>query len=203
MSDELIEKLHESFPWYLTTEDKRDLYAQFKSFPKHKGYYLPDTIYPDLLLQGDGWDSFIVRDIETGEMKLIRGIIISNSCDIDPANGIRIGQKILCAPIIKLKYYLDALMENGHEQEQIDSIVRDIRDQRISYIFHLPERAGIMDESIVLLDDVNSNPLLHYLEKTKKSKIFCLNQFGFYLFIIKISIHFTRLREELRRYEKI
>jgi len=199
MSSNPFEELEKYFPQYLTAIDKKQLYKEIKDFPKNKEFYIYLQNYEAQALQGDGWKSFLLINIETIERKKVSGIVISNSCDIDPANGIRDGQKILFAPLIKLSRYEEGMKESNLSDTEITQTISNIRSQLISHIFYLPEYPGHIEESIVLLDDINSNPLQHFLQN-REHKLFCLNQFAFYLFIIKLSIHFTRLREGLRRY---
>ncbi len=198
MSDTLLENIQQYFPYYLTAADKRDLYAEIRRFPNNKEFYLAN-IYQNKTLQGDGWRSFVLANIESSEKKSISGVVVSNSCDIDPDNGLREGQKILFAPLIRLLKYTEEMHRQGVSQQEIERNLDNIRKQCISHVFYLPEWTGYLDESIVMLDDINSNPLSCFLEQ-RPQKIFCLNQFAHYLFLIKISIHFTRLREGLRRY---
>ena len=74
-----------------------------------------------------------------------------------------------------------------------------IRDQRVTSIFHLPEGAW-GPEGIVLLGTIHAHPLDDFLAKDR-TRLFTLSQYAFYIFLVKLSIHFTRMQENVRRFE--
>jgi len=54
----------------------------------------------------------------------------------------------------------------------------------------------LQDDSIVFLDRVNNYPLGEMsVEDVKRKKLFVLSNYGLYIFLIKLSIHFTRIQE--------
>lgn len=53
---------------------------------------------------------------------------------------------------------------------------------------------------MAVLDNVVSIPL-DLLVKSKPGKLFCLSQLGFYIFVIKLSIHLTRFQEGIARFD--
>ena len=55
-----------------------------------------------------------------------------------------------------------------------------------------------MEESSALFGDVRSQPLDHFMAGDR-SLLFRLSDFGFYLFLFKLSIHFTRMLEGVER----
>jgi hypothetical protein len=147
------------------------------------------------VLQGDGWRGFVVIDFETSDRKTISAVVVSNSCDIDLENQADSPRKILFSPIVELAQ-LRALF--GGSGEQINNKVAAIRRQGISTMFYLPELPGVISESVALLDDVHQQPLGRFLEAPRK-KLFTLSQPAFWIFLIKLSIHFTRANEGARR----
>jgi len=75
-----------------------------------------------------------------------------------------------------------------------------IKRQEITNAFYLPKKEHIIEESIVLLDNVNSCKVDYFTERGIKGiRLFTLSDYGFYLFIFKLSIHFTRVREDVER----
>jgi hypothetical protein len=63
----------------------------------------------------------------------------------------------------------------------------------------MPTGGALSSEHVVVLDDVHSMPAQVYESEKKNGKIFTLSQAGFYLFILKLSIHFCRFHENLAR----
>ncbi len=135
----------------------------------------------------------------TGSRKPVSGIILSNSCDIDAANVKAFPRNILFAPIIKLGKYVENLRADGKTQDQIDGILTTIRKQRVTNIFYLPPCPNVTEEGFISMDDIYAHPLLDFLARDRKP-LFKLNQFFFYFFIIKLSIHFCRFQEEIHRF---
>jgi hypothetical protein len=180
-------------PYYLTQGDKDALVralADFDSIVYYKRLDHPTA------LQGDGWSSLQLLKYETGEKKKVRGIILSNSCDIDPSNKRDIPGRLLFAPIIRLKSYGELLNQAGISKEKIASKFDSIRKQFVSTLFYLPVGEALDDEYIALLDDIHSIPQSVFLEEKERKKLFTLSLPGFYLFILKLSIHFCRFSDE-------
>ena len=130
-------------------------------------------------------------------------MIISNTCDIDPAN--RRLMRMVYAPIWNLQKYERALQKDlvqtgKRNPKSVDSHIKEIQRQRISHIFYLPKGAGIENESIVFLDRLNNAPSDQFeLESVPEKRIFTLSDYGYYLFLFKLSVHFTRIREGVSR----
>jgi hypothetical protein len=91
------------------------------------------------------------------------------------------------------------LIAAGESEEQVTSVVDTIRRQRVTSIFHLPERTYGPEESMVRLDDVHVHPSVDFLRRNRK-RIFRLDQFSFYLLLLKLSIHFCRSYEGVSRF---
>ena len=196
---ELFEQIRTFLPKYLTPEEKEDLFEELKRFPDNTSFYFDREDLRNELLQGDGWRRFIATDFMTGNRKVVSGVILSNSCDIDTANVKAIPRNILFAPMIKLGNYVQRLRAEGRTQDQIVGMISTIRRQRVANIFYLPACPAITEESFILMDDIHAHPLSDFLT-TDRSPIFKLNQFFFYYFIIKLSIHFCRLQEDVHRF---
>ena len=67
-------------------------------------------------------------------------------------------------------------------------------------MFYLPPGLRLEEEWIALFDKVvNHNANALNFNELLKNRLFTLSDYGFYLFLFKLSIHFTRLREGVVR----
>ena len=195
---DLFQQARIYLPKYLSPEKQRDLWEELKSFPNNRSYYSTEAILAEQLLQGDGWRGFVVIDFHTLEKKVVSGVVMSNSCDIGAENPRALAPNVLFAPLIRLDAYCRLLRGAGQTETQIQSVCESIRKQRFTTIFYLPSHGDVLQESIVVLYDIHGHPLLDFTA-TDRSYLFRLNQFAFYLFLMKISIHFTRMQEGVAR----
>lgn len=196
-----IDSLKEQIPYYLTSEQKKGLSKALNDFPKGTNYYLgncSDDI-KNSMLQGDIFKELTIFG-ERGR-KEVKGIILSNSCDIDCSNQRDFPAKALFAPLIDLARYKDALLRSGKPQESVDEKINSIIEQRITNIVYLPA-IGQMPDSIVLLDDIYQLKATQLEELLKSdNKQFTLSQVGFYILLFKLSLHFCRFHENVARYD--
>ena len=198
--DEIFEQVSLFLPKYLTPSQKQELYSEMQKFPCATQFYLHRPDLRDQLLQGDGWQGFIAINFHTGQRKAVSGVILSNSCDVSTDNSRTLPVNILFAPIVSLSQYEQLLLANGKTPAQVGSQFNEIRNQKVTTMFYLPRLSGVIEESIILLDDIHVHPLRDFLEVSHES-LFQLNQFAFYLFLIKLSIHFCRFQEDIQRFE--
>jgi len=91
------------------------------------------------------------------------------------------------------------LLESRLSVEQIDSKLTTIRRQRVTSLFFLPREGQLAAEYIAILDDLHTIPLHVFQKEPQREKLFTLNQMGFYLFILKLSIHFCRFQDGVIR----
>lgn len=192
-----LEDIKEHIPYYLTQEAKEGLAKALKDFPEKMNYYT--TTHQDELLQGDGWNNLDIINIETAERKLIKGIILSNSCDISSENTRDIPTRIVFAPIIPLSLYETLLTQSGIDQNKVISKIDSIKLQKVTSLFYLPRGGALGVDHIAVLDDLHTLPVQHFCKKTDREKQFTLSQAGFYLFLFKLSIHFCRFHENVFR----
>lgn len=193
------ESIQNQIPFYLTQDAKDNLVKALDDFPRQIDYYI--NLFPDDALQGDGWNSFVVFDFANGDRKPVRGILLTNTCDMAPENKREFTPTFTFAPIIKLNKYLNKLAAAGLTQQQIDNKVVAIKEQRVSTLFYLPKGAKLDDEYIALLSDVHTVPKHVFETRNDRQKLFTLSQVGFYLFVFKLSVHFCRFQEDVARYE--
>lgn len=193
----ITDTIEENLPSYLSAKEQANLLAQLKDF-QNRDYYT--RLFEGKVLQGDAWSSLQVFNFRTGEKAAVSGIVFSNSCDIDGENPRDLPPKVMFAPVIPLAGYQRLLVQaKTLSTDQVEAKLAAIRAQSVTSIFYLPRGAGLAEECIVILDDVHSMPAPIFLEDQSRRKIFTLGQMGFYLFVLKLSIHFCRFREGIIR----
>lgn len=196
------ESLQQQIPYYLTSApEQKALLTEITSLiaGAKTGYFIPYARDPFIknALQGDGWTSFKVIADENKEDILVKGIILSNSCDISPDNTRATPSKVNFSPLIKLAKFEKMLIDNGQNSIQIKSRMQSIREQRTTNIFYVPAGGQLKEEYIALLDNIHSTPMASRSDSAEKT--FTLSMAGFYIFIFKLSVHFCRLHENSDR----
>jgi len=184
-------------PQYLSPERQKDLWNDLRSFPNNRSIYSTRNNDPDCL-QGDGWRGFVAIDFHSLDRKTVSGLVLSNSCDVAPRNTRATTPNITFAPLMKLQKYLTVLEQNGLNERQRMDVSTSIRKQSVTSLMHLPAIANHMEESVAIFGDVRSQPLDHFMA-SERSLMFRLSDFGFYLFLFKLSVHFTRMLEDVER----
>lgn len=191
-----VESIETQIPYYLTQSAKDNLVKALNDIPRCNYY---TGLYSTDVLQGDGWSNLEVLRFEDGARKEIKGMILSNSCDISPENVRDFPTKISFAPIIRLSKYAEKLAAKGFPQDKINSRLQSIRIQQTSNMFFLPKGGELDDDFVALLGDLHTMPFNVFGIKKERVKQFTLSQAGFYLFLFKLSVHFCRFHEALER----
>ena len=107
---DVFEDIKRFLPKYLSPRDSSELFAQLASFPQTRSpFYLAGAPIPEDPLQGDGWRGLVAIDFRTADRKQVSGVVISNSCDVDPANHRDVPVNILFSPLIELSKYVDLM----------------------------------------------------------------------------------------------
>jgi hypothetical protein len=194
---------HDIIPKYLTSETTKELIESLSAFPENidKRLYSSANIDPELLCQGDGIDDLLVVEVPSLRTKRAPCMILSNTCDIDPSNEHIFSTNIIYSPIIRLEAYRNFLTSEGICTDQVlDDHLKAIRSQHVTQIFYLPKLSATIEEGIVFYDrlvscasDAVDRPSL------SMKRLFTLSQYGHYLFLLKLSIHFTRMSEGIDR----
>lgn len=192
-----VESIRDQIPFYLTKEQQEGLVKALADFPAGMNYYT--NKHETDLLQGDCWTSLHLFRFETGERKAVRGIILSNSCDVAPENQRDTPVRLLFAPIISLNAFVSLLEKNGLKAASIESKVKAIREQKITSIFFLPRGGALSTDYIAILDDVHAMPSESFFKTGDKAKLATLSLPGFYMFLLKLSVHFCRFHENVVR----
>ena len=180
------------------------LFEELKSFPENIDHRLYSRVLAreEIIYQGDGIDGMLVVNFPSMEIGRLCAMVISNTCDVYSENIRFFPSRIVYTPIFNLEKYKRRIIEenDAREEARIEDHIDSIKRQFVTQIFYLPKGAGLEDDSIVFLDRLNNcaSDSLSAAE-IKKRKIFTLSDYGFYLFLVKLSIHFTRVREKVER----
>lgn len=198
-----FEELKVYLPKFLSAESDKELYKGLTEFPENidSRLYTNYLKESNLIYQGDGLNDMLVVNLPSSEIKPAPTIILSNTCDIDLQNERNFPSQIVYAPIFNLEKYKHSLYKNSKkDKEQIDAHFSSIKKQEITQIFFLPKLDGKLEESIVFLDRVNNFPN-KLVDRTKipERRIFTLSDYGAYMFLLKLSIHFTRIKDKVER----
>jgi len=190
-------------PKFLSADSEKELFAGLKDFPNNidgRLYtgYLKDS---EIIYQGDGLMDLLVVNLPSPDIKPVPSMILSNTCDILLDNLRNFPSQLVYAPIFNLKKYQDKLYTESHNsKKQIDSHIDSVRHQRITQVFFLPKIEDKIDDSIVFFDRVCNFPnKLIDRDNLKERRLFTLSDYGAYLFLLKLSIHFTRIKDNVER----
>lgn len=200
----LLDDATRFLPRHLTEDETKKLFEDIKEFPGNldkRLYMTPAPEDQEAILQGDGVEGLLVVNLPAPEIKPTKAMILSNSCDADPSNERAFPTALCYAPIFSFDKYLDALRRrNVKSEEYLVNHARDIRRQALTQIFFLPKSGGLEGDSIVFLDRIN-NCQSNHVDRTElpKTRLFSLSQYGHWLFLLKISIHFSRLTDKTKR----
>ena len=192
-------------PKYLSAENYETLIKELEGFPDNIDQRMYTSITDDeLLCQGDVIKDMPYVEIDHMEMGVKNEdcIVLSNTCDIDPNNKRFFNSRIMYAPLIGLAKYKKVLLDHGVSEQQVNGHISSIKNQRVSQVLFLPQ-SQFFDESIVFLDRI-INIDHRYIDRVtlKDRRLVSLSDYGFYLLLFKISVHFCRLQENVVRGEK-
>lgn len=196
------ETLQKQIPYYLIADPaQKELLKELQSLSDGatNGYYISKTSDPYIegMLQGDGWRGFGLFSFESGSRKTVRGIVLSNSCDVSPENQRALPSKVTFAPMVRLSALKRRFENSNLNPIQIESKLQAIKSQSVTNIFYLPAGGELEEDYVALLDDLHSMPM-SALQKSA-GKLFTLSMAGFYLFVFKLSVHFCRFHENVGR----
>lgn len=193
-------KIH--LPKFLSLQEEEDLFLALKDFPKNidSRLYSESCRQLNEVFQGDGFVGLPIVNLPDVAVKKLDCVLISNSCDLSPDNPRSFPISICYCPIFRISQLEQALSRNRIPEDRAKEFVTNIRRQRISQYFFLPKGSLLKEDSFIPLDKICSCESSVLPEKEiSEAKIFSLSDYGFYLFLVKLSIHFTRVREYLNR----
>jgi hypothetical protein len=198
----MLEELDKYLPTYLSQGSKTAFLSEIRAFEgaKVKAFYTSKLRDTKTVYQGDGLEALhFVRPPEV-RSRSARGMVLSNTCDMDPANDRLYASSACYAPIFPLSRYLNTLREAHLAEDRIGNHESAIRSQEITQIFFLPAGGNLAEDGLVFLDQVCScSPKLLNAESFPAGRIFTLTDFGAWLLALKLSIHFCRLRDGVDR----
>ncbi len=197
-----IQDIQIYLPKYLSEENYRALLKELDSFPNNIDQRMYTTsLHDNVVFQGDGYDSlpFVnLMKMEDG-CKYRSGIVLSNTCDMAPENRRLYSSSIIYAPIMDLQKYVENLQINNIREDTINNHITDIRKQAVTSMLFLPSNSK-MPDSIVFLDRIMSVDNSYISREELNSKrLFSLSDYGFYLLLFKLSVHFSRIQEKVNR----
>ena len=195
-----FEDVQQYLPKYLSPEAQKNLFDGLAQFPDNidSRLFTSSKSNENIIYQGDGLSGLLFINLPDPKTQEILAMVLSNTCDIDQSNHRFFSTNIIYAPIIKLSKYINLLEQVN--KVQLDDHIATIKKQRITQIFYLPKGGSLEEESIVFLDKISSCNIQYLNDKNiKEMTLFTLSDYGFYLFIFKLSLHFTRIQEDIER----
>ncbi len=190
-------------PKFLSVESDKELFDGLKDFPNNidSRIYTNYLSESEIIYQGDGINDMLFVNLPNPDIKPAPSMILSNTCDIDLDNARNFPSQIVYAPIFNLQKYQEILYKNStKKKKQIDSHIQSIKNQEITQIFFLPKVDGKLDDSVVFFDRVCNFPnKLISRDNLNEKRLFTLSDYGAYLFLLKLSIHFTRIQDKVER----
>lgn len=201
----ILDNIDEFLPKYLSEPSETELKEQLKRFSSNG---TEATIYTTRLslvteiFQGDGLSHIPFYDAVSQEVKPVNVIVLSNTCDVNLENKRLESIDVCVAPILNLEKYRNRLIYRGYSEQQVESHISDIKRQVITHVIYLPMTDKMPYEAIVRLDKICSVDRNKISTKDiQQNRLFTLSDYGLYLFLLKLSIHFTRIKERIDRYK--
>ena len=184
------------FPPYLSITSKEELFKGLKQFNHEdfSSFYLFDNI-EKLNTQWAQGDSVSELDFNGTNRE---ALLISNTCDMSLENDRNIPIHVSYVPIAKVKTVLEMLKEGRHCQSYIKTFIANLKKQKYTNLFYLPSVNPSSEDKVAFLDMTHSCDKDN-LPAPSANKVFCMGNTGFYLFLFKLSVHFTRMMEGLDR----
>ncbi len=210
-----LELIRTFLPKYLTPEQKDNLfnlvqnYFPFTNDPNIIYSFLQET---DYYYQGDCVIDIPFAKFDNGkfEAAYLKGIIASNTCDISQENERIESANIQFSTVFTLSEYIEILKRKSIPQIKINTFLENLKCNRISNLFYLPEKIyngeKVLEESFARFDSNVTLPISIFNDtKYNKSyspngdRVFSFSNYGFYMFLIKLSVHYCRFREGVFR----
>jgi hypothetical protein len=192
-------------PQYLSATSLDGMFEDIQKFVQtgsSEEVYTSGLKDQDQIFQGDALNElpFITFPHDSAPFNC-KAIVLSNSCDINPENPRPFNSHLIYSPIWRLSAYIELLTKKGINEEKLINHIIDIKSQVVTQILYLPQHHdGPNEDCIVFLDRICHCDCAYIdHENIRDRRLFSFGNFGFYLFLLKISIHFTRIREKIDR----
>ena len=185
---------------YKRDSDAKQLFSALKDFPNNidSRFYNSYNLDDNILYQGDCLKDIPAFNLPDTRSKLSQSMAISNTCDMDLNNKRLWNTRILFSQIILLEKLEKALYQKFSE-DRISNYISSLKKQQITNAFYLPKSKNL-DEAIVFFDYTNSFDINFVdRESLKEKRLVSLSNYGFYILLLKLSIHFTRIQEKVQR----
>ena len=197
------EDISQFLPRYLSEDSSEVMKREIERFTKGEishSLYTNRWLHEKTIYQGDALDEMLVIRLPAPQINPAKAIILSNTCDIDLNNQRLFDSMIVYAPILDLMKYEQALINNQVSASKVSGHLTAICQQIITQIFYLPAGGFLKNDGLVFLHHVCScvNSSIDRSTITSK-RLFTLSDFGHYLFLFKLSLHFTRLTSKVDR----
>ncbi|WP_298704682.1 hypothetical protein [uncultured Campylobacter sp.] len=184
-------EIQKYLPQYLSNGAKEALKNSLDDFPNNlEKMIMPENIfneYKSKLLQSDIIECKNIYDGHNAKV-----MIISNSCDNSSENERNFPICVSFVAILSLEKMKNVFEKYGIDKQAIDNKIDAIKKQQVTNMFYLPnDMVALLDRTMHL--DYNK------FSKAMINKIASLSDYGFYVFLFKLSYHFTRLREGVQR----
>jgi len=202
-----FEDIKTFLPSYLSEESLDKLFEGISQFIQESecvsNLYTRLLCAERLIFQGDAFSDVPIVDLPDTEIYRTKVLVLSNTCDLDTQNkrNSSLPINLSYVPIIPLGKYVNLLRENGIDELRITGHVTTLKQQRYTHLIYFPAHpSGPNEDAVALLDHTCScRPEVIQVNNIAKQRLFTLNNFGFYLFLLKLSIHFSRIRESVDR----
>ena len=134
------------------------------------------------------------------EFVLVKGFLVSNTCDAAAENKRLFKSHISFAPIFDLAKYEEYLRKEHGNIEKVTNHVESIRKQQQTAFLYLPAGGNLDKECFVRFDCIFSLPASKVnTNELCKKRLFTLSDFGAYLLVFKLSVHFSRVQDKVSR----
>ncbi len=185
-------------PYWLSARERQQMYEQLKTLGSLP-YYSNDEV-GKAWLQGDLLADFPYWHHEGAQMGMARAkvLVISNSCDIASDNRRSMAISMSVVPIYSSAALGSVFGSEGLSDVQINTKMDAIRKQEVASMFFLPASGNLKCDSVADFSRVQSTPFELAVESAPM-RLEVLSQPGHWLLLVKLAIHFCRLRDEVRR----
>ena len=188
-------------PQYLSVDSTNVLMDELKRFPDnlYKKFYTKKLESKPVIFQGDGIGDLAHVDILSMKSKQTFCFVLSNTCDIDLNNKRIYDSNVLYAPIIEIDKYKKMLLNNNISESRVENHITTIKSQRLTPFFYLPAYEH-REEAFIRFDMVTAYPNSEdFKTHLIQNRTFSLSDFGAYLLLFKLSVHFSRIQENQDR----
>jgi hypothetical protein len=189
-------------PKYLSPEAQGKLFTELRAFPSNidARMFAPNLRKELAVFQGDGITDLPIVNLPNNKVVGAKCLVLSNTCDIDPQNRRLQTPHLSYCPMIRYSALSGLVVEIEKDAGKAESYLRSVRQQEISSMFFVPRGELLNEDFVALLDRTMSCPISpENYDAIAGQKLFTLSDYGFYMFLIKLSVHFTRINDGVSR----